>query len=80
MQRETRKKSRIQAWPKNDSEIDKCYLTRLPVSEQKKSDLVNLCKKEIIPTEYHSYYTNLPSGKGCKDHIPYGSEDEDTDN
>ena len=45
MQRETRKKSRIQAWPKNDSEIDKCYLTRLPVSEQKKSDLVNFKKR-----------------------------------
>ena len=32
----TRTKGRVKAWPANDSEMDMCYTSRLPVSTQKK--------------------------------------------
>ena len=32
----TRTKGRVKAWPANDSEMDMCYTSRLPVSTKKK--------------------------------------------
>ena len=75
----TRNKGRSSSWPTNDSEIDSCYMSRLPVSTQKKADLVNLCTKEIIPDEFHTYFVNLPSNTKCKDTVPEHSGDENSE-
>lgn len=36
------------------------YKRLLPISKEKKSDLLNLCRKGIIPEEYHGWYNSLP--------------------
>ena len=41
--------------------LPKLYSSLLPISAAKKKDLLNLCKKEIIPSVHHHYYENLPS-------------------
>ena len=40
-------------------EAKQAYKERLPVSEAKKNDLVNLCNSNIIPKAYHMYYRQL---------------------
>lgn len=35
------------------------YKKSLPISQQKKKDLLTLCKKNIIPPMYHSWYETL---------------------
>lgn len=79
IERTTRKKGRLYNWPENEKELSMCYETKLPISLKKKSDLVALCSKEIIPEEFHSYYEGLPSSKKERDFVPMESSDEDTD-
>lgn len=43
------------------NEIKRAYHQLLPISKQKKEDLMKLCKKEIIPEELHAWYASLPS-------------------
>lgn len=79
VERTTRKKGRLHKWPESDKDLSICYVTKLPISMQKKSDLIALCSKEIIPEEFHTYYESLPSSKTEKDFVPMESSDEDTD-
>ena len=55
------------------------YESKLPISVQKKSDLVVLCTKEIIPEDFHGYYASLPTSSKQKDFVPMESEEDDTD-
>ncbi len=48
-----RKKVKEMEWP---SQLDFCYQAKLPVTAQKKADLVSLCKKGVIPDEFQAYY------------------------
>lgn len=41
--------------------LKKAYEHPLPIAEAKKKDLINLCKKNIIPAELHPWYESLPS-------------------
>lgn len=75
----TRKKGRVQKWPESVADLDKCYDTKIPISLQKKNDLVGLCTKDIIPEEFHGYFTSLAVSKAKKDTVPVLSSDEDTD-
>ena len=62
--------------------LSPCYQAKLPISVAKKADLVNLCKKQIIPEEFHGYYNSLPTTKNKTDVIPSPAsdeEEEDTD-
>ena len=79
VERTTRKKGRLFKWPESEKDLTLCYDTKLPISMQKKNDLVALCSKEIIPEEFHSYYESLPSSKKETDFVPMESSDEDTD-
>lgn len=41
--------------------IPRLYNSRLPISVEKKKDLLMMCKKNIIPIELHGWYESLPS-------------------
>ena len=75
----TRTKGRVKAWPANDSEMDMCYTSRLPVSTQINKDLVNLCEKVIGSEDFHVYFMSLPANSKCKDNIPEGLDQDDSD-
>ena len=40
---------------------------------------MNLCAKEIIPEDFHGYFSTLKTSKTAKDLIPVSISDEDTD-
>lgn len=42
-------------------ELKPAYEHPLPITEAKKKDLMNLCRKNIIPAELHAWYASLPS-------------------
>ena len=46
------------------------YLEKLPVSVQKKNDLLSLCDSLIIPARYREFYDALPTNKTATDHLP----------
>lgn len=79
VQKATRVKGRDSKWPENEKDLNFCYSEKLPISILKKNDLVNLCKKDIIPEEFHSYFSSLPTDRKQKDYVPLDSEEEDTD-
>lgn len=39
--------------------LEKAYHQPLSISDAKKKDLINLCKKNIIPVELHPWYESL---------------------
>lgn len=41
--------------------LEKAYTQQLPLTKDKKKDLLNLCRKKIIPEELHAWYESLPS-------------------
>ena len=43
-------------WPAN---IPRAYSAKLAVDVKKKEDLMKLCRKGIIPSEHHSFYSSL---------------------
>ncbi|KAH3698096.1 hypothetical protein DPMN_116022 [Dreissena polymorpha] len=80
VQKTTRKQKGVHnTWPNRESDLKRCYDTKLPISIQKKNDLVNLCSKETIPEELNSYYESLPTSSKEKDFVPMESDEEDTD-
>ena len=42
------------------SVIKAAYPTRLPIASAKYDDLMNMCKSNVVPQEFHAYYKNLP--------------------
>ncbi|CAC5366360.1 unnamed protein product [Mytilus coruscus] len=50
-----------------DNVLPKKYTSRQQISAAKKKDLVSLCKKGIIPSEYHDFYKSLPSNSNIED-------------
>lgn len=46
------------------------YQSKLPISAEKKKDLIQLCKNGVIPQEFHEYYKSLPSSNSKKDQLP----------
>ena len=51
-------------------ELSDCYRSGLPISMAKKNDLLTLCKSDVILTEHHYFFKNLPSSKkdaDCED-------------
>ncbi|KAF6207246.1 hypothetical protein GE061_018487 [Apolygus lucorum] len=58
------------------------YKKRLPISADKKRDLIQLCKNGVIPKNFLSWFENLPSSSATKDQAPepdIASESEDED-
>ncbi|CAK1600206.1 unnamed protein product [Parnassius mnemosyne] len=44
----------------NTEDLPPAYKQCLPITKQKKKDLLQLCKKNIIPKELHGWYESLP--------------------
>lgn len=60
--------------------LQQLYKNPLPVSIAKKKDLLNLCKKGIIPDEYHGWFESLVTDSETVDRVPDASKsDEDSD-
>lgn len=55
------------------------YETLLPVSVDKKKDLVKLCAKQIIPSELHPWFQNLPTSKNVRDLLSEPAVDDSGD-
>jgi hypothetical protein len=55
------------------------YQTEMPISANKKRDLLDLCNKGLIPQVYHTYYQSL-NGENITDVVPeieeFVSDDE----
>ncbi|CAI6355322.1 unnamed protein product [Macrosiphum euphorbiae] len=45
----------------DDIVLKQLYTKALPISVEKKKDLINLCNKNVIPSIYHNFFFNLPS-------------------
>lgn len=54
------------------------YNTMLPISEAEKSDLVRLCRSEIIPKELWPWYEMLPTNR-AEDRVPEPGAESDTE-
>jgi hypothetical protein len=52
------------------------YEQYLPISKAKKKDLLQLCRKNIIPTELHGWYESLPASDNIEPNI-ISSESDD---
>ena len=70
--------------PVSSDELPQRYKSKLPISAAKKKDLLSLCKSSIVPSEFHEYYTSLPSHQSVKDQLPEpyiqeSNSDVDTD-
>jgi len=71
----TRQGTKMRSWPE---QLEKCYAKKIPISIQKKTDLIQLCTKGIIPEEFHHFFKTLPVDKQVKDNIPEPALDEDS--
>lgn len=56
-----------------------CYNNLLPIAQSKKKDLLHLCRKNIIPPAYHSYYESLVVSQVNNVNTAYESGDSDED-
>lgn len=56
------------------------YLTRLPISDAKKADLLSLVDSGVIPLVYKGFYDSLPVNEKAKNYL-HGRDilDADTD-
>ena len=55
------------------------YHAKLPVSEEKKKDLLQLCADGTTPVEYHDYYKCLPTSWIEKEKLPEPDIEEDSE-
>lgn len=52
------------------TEPNKCYTSKLPISDAKKRDLLSLCKDGTIPEDFYLYFKSLPCSSETNDRIP----------
>lgn len=67
---------------KRSIQIQPLYKSKLPISSAKRKDLLAMCKKGVIPTEFHEFYKALPASQNIKERLPEPDKDEsdaDTD-
>ena len=67
--------------PKNVSlpSLTKAYSSQLPISAEKKNDLLSLCKELTIPKEFHTYHTTLKSNSAVRDCLAEPDFDEENE-
>lgn len=58
--------------------LSNLYNSPLPISVSKKKDLVNLCKKGVIPEELHGWFANLKTDETLIDRLPEAAYGEDS--
>ena len=52
------------------------YSEKLAISSQKKKDLMDLCRLQIIPEDHHSYYRELPCNDSIQDNLLLTDQEE----
>jgi len=62
--------SKIASTNGNNLELKCLYLKPLPISHEKKKDLLKLCEKNVITDMFHTFYKSLPSIPLKKDQAP----------
>lgn len=65
--------------PAKQNDLPYAYDSKIPISEDKKKDLMTLCSKRVIPEEVHSWYAGLPTSKHKRDQVPEPSVDDSGD-
>ncbi|KAK7504908.1 hypothetical protein BaRGS_00003936 [Batillaria attramentaria] len=75
------RRGRQQSTAVQGSSLPMRYCSRLPISEAKKMDLLDLCNLGVIPAQHHHFYKNLPANISVQDRLsePDVTEDVDTD-
>lgn len=63
-------RSKIKSTNKSNLELNCLYSKPLPISQEKKNDLLKLCVKNVIPDAFHNFYKSLPSIPFKKDIAP----------
>ena len=71
----TRQGTHMGSWPE---QLENCYAKKIPISIQKKTDLLQLCTNGIIPEKFHHSFKTLPVDKRVKDKIPEPALNEDS--
>jgi len=59
------------------------YTRSVPISHEKFKDLQDLCKKLVIPSEHHNFYSSLVHSKQARDNLDQPDveeNDRDIDN
>ena len=51
-------------------ELPRKYSGKIPISEAKKNDLLDLCKSLVIPEVYRGFYEAIPTSRTVKDKLP----------
>ncbi|CAG5022703.1 unnamed protein product [Parnassius apollo] len=51
-------------------DLPNCYLTPLPITENKHKDLLKLCSDQVIPQQFQAEYLALTYNKKVKDTLP----------
>ena len=57
-------------------ELELLYDKPLPLSKSKYTDLLSLCNANLIPSTYHSFYRDLPTGDGNDSEEREAEDDE----
>lgn len=58
-------------------DLKPAYARCLPISEQKKDDIMKLCRKGLIPEETHHWYETLPVTMMATDRLPEPDVEEE---
>ena len=53
------------------------YNRRLAISIDTKEDFLSLCKSNVIPSDYWSFYENIPVECAKRDYLPESNVNED---
>jgi len=69
-------RNRIASTNFSNLELNCLYSKPMPISHEKKKDLLKLCNKSVIPDKFHNFFKNLPSIPLKKDKAPEPGESD----
>jgi len=55
---------------KDQEDLSYRYCSKLPVSIEKKNDLLSLCKSGVIPEQHHHYFETLKTDQKTRNRLP----------
>lgn len=63
----------------SQTNIKRAYAKLIPISTAKKTDLLKLCDKRIIPQKLHLWYESLPADSKMEEKTTEPAIDEESD-
>ena len=78
LDRKTRSTSQLESECSGPKQL---YSEKLPISVEKKKNLLQLCSDGTVPEDFHEFYRNLPTktSSKCDDMLPEPDVEEDSD-